>query len=48
MEDLMEEAGVGKTKALESLRELVNQGALVWVGKSQNDPHQYYRPIDEA
>lgn len=40
---LMEVAGVGRTKATGTLKSLADKGTLVWVGKSPNDPHQYYR-----
>ncbi len=43
--ELMEEAGVGKTKATEILKVLADKGVLEWVGTSTNDPRQYYRPI---
>ena len=41
-------AGVGRTKASETLKALTERGALIWVGKSVRDPHQYYRPPDEG
>lgn len=40
---LMQEAGIGKTKATNTLKKLVKNGLLVWVGKNTNDPYQYYR-----
>lgn len=43
--ELMEEAGVGKMKATETLKMLADRGALEWVGTSTNDPRQYYRPV---
>lgn len=30
-------------KAVQTLKTLASKGVLTWVGKSQNDPHQYYR-----
>lgn len=41
----MAEAGIGKTKATETLKTLTSKGMLEWVGASTNDPRQYYRPI---
>ena len=43
--ELMAEAGIGKTKATETLKTLTSKGILEWVGASTNDPRQYYRPI---
>ena len=43
--ELMAEAGIGKTKATETLKTLASKGMLEWVGASTNDPRQYYRPI---
>lgn len=43
--ELMAEAGVGKTKATETLKALASKGVLEWVGASTNDPRQYYRPV---
>ncbi len=40
---LMERAGVGKTKATETLKSLAEIGLLEWVGSSPHDPKQYYR-----
>ena len=42
--ELMAEAGIGKTKATETLKTLASKGMLEWVGASTNDPRQYYRP----
>lgn len=42
---LMERAGVGKTKATETLKTLASKGVLEWVGASTNDPRQHYRPV---
>ncbi len=39
----MERAGVGKTKATETLKRLAEIGLLEWVGSSPHDPKQYYR-----
>ncbi len=44
--ELMEEAGIGKTKATDTLKALADRGVLKWVGTSTNDPRQGYRPID--
>lgn len=41
--ELSETAGIGKMKAVQTLKTLASKGALIWMGKSQNDPHQYYR-----
>jgi len=40
--ELSETAGIGKMKAAQTLKTLASKGALIWMGKSQNDPHQYY------
>lgn len=40
--ELSETAGIGKMKAVQTLKTLASKGALIWMGKSQNDPHQYY------
>lgn len=40
---LMEQAGVGRTKATQTLNQLADKGILAWVGKRTNDPYQYYR-----
>ena len=40
--ELSETAGIGKMKAAQTLKTLASKGALIWTGKSQNDPHQYY------
>ena len=45
---LADAAGVGRTKASETLKALTERGALIWVGKSVRDPHQYYRLPDEG
>ncbi len=45
---LADATGVGRTKASETLKALVERGALIWVGKSVRDPHQYYRLPDES
>ena len=29
-------------KAVQTLETLASKGALIWTGKGQNDPHQYY------
>lgn len=42
---LMERAGVGKTKATETLKRLAEIGLLEWIGASTNNPRQYYRPV---
>lgn len=39
---LSETAGIGKMKAVQTLKTLASKSALIWMGKSQNDPHQYY------
>lgn len=39
---LMEQAGVGRTKATETLKRLADKGILAWVGKGTNNPYQYY------
>lgn len=44
--ELMEQAGVGKMKATETLKRLAESGLLEWVGSSQHDPKQYYRAAD--
>ena len=41
--ELMEQAGVGRTKATKTLKQLVDKGILAWVGNGTNDPYQYYR-----
>lgn len=41
---LIEQAGVGRTKAAKTLKHLSEMGALTWVGKAKYDPYQYYRP----
>lgn len=46
--ELMTEAGIGKTKATETLKTLASKGMLEWVGASTNDPRQYYRPIEST
>lgn len=43
--ELMAEAGVGKTRATETLKTLASKGVLEWVGASTNDPRKYYRPV---
>lgn len=45
--ELMEEIGIGRTKATRTLKKLAEQGLLVWVGKNTNDPHQYYNIPDD-
>lgn len=42
--ELMEKAGVGRTKATKTLRELTEKGLLVWVGRNEKDPFQHYQP----
>lgn len=44
--ELMEEAGVGRTKATGTLKKLAEKGSLVWVGRNSRDPYQYYRLPD--
>lgn len=39
----MEQAGVGKMKATETLKRLAECGLLEWVGSNPHDPRQYYR-----
>lgn len=41
--ELMEQTGVGKMKATETLKRLAKKGLLEWVGSNQHDPRQYYR-----
>lgn len=41
--ELMEQTGVGKVKATETLKRLAERGLLEWVGSNQHDPRQYYR-----
>lgn len=41
--ELMEQAGVGKMKATETLKRLAECGYLEWVGSNPHDPRQYYR-----
>ena len=41
--ELMEQTGVGKMKATETLKRLAEKGLLEWVGSNQHDPRQYYR-----
>lgn len=36
--ELSETAGIGKMKAVQTLKTLASKGALIWMGKSQNDP----------
>ena len=40
---LMEQAGVGRTKATKTLKQLAEKGVLALVGKGTNDPYQHYR-----
>lgn len=40
---LMGQAGIGRTKASDTLKRLAETGALTWVGKDKYDPYQYYR-----
>ena len=40
---LLEQAGVGKMKATETLKRLAEIGLLEWVGSSPHDPKQRYR-----
>ena len=35
---LSETAGIGKMKAVQTLKTLASKSALIWMGKSQNDP----------
>ena len=44
--ELADGAGVGRTKAKDTLKALAEGGVLVWVGKSVRDPRQYYRLPD--
>ena len=46
--ELADGAGVGRTKAKDTLKALAEGGVLVWVGKSVRDPRQYYRLPDEG
>lgn len=41
--ELMEQTGVGRVKATETLKRLAEKGLLEWVGSNQHDPRQYYR-----
>ena len=41
--ELMEQTGVGKMKATETLKRLAERGLLEWVGSNQHDSRQYYR-----
>lgn len=43
--ELMEQTGVGKMKAAETLKRLAEKGPLEWVGSNQHDPRQYYRAV---
>ena len=43
--ELMEQTGVGKMKAAETLKRLAEKGLLEWVGSNQHDPRQYYRAV---
>ena len=36
--ELSETAGIGKMKAVKTVKTLSSTGALIWMGKSQNDP----------
>lgn len=45
---LMEQAGIGRTKATKTLKQLAEKGVLTWVGKGTNDPYQYYRLNESA
>ncbi len=45
---LMEQAGVGRTKATETLKQLADKGTLAWVGNGTNDPYQCYRLNENA
>lgn len=45
---LMEQAGVGRTKATKTLKQLAEKGVLAWVGRGTNDPYQYYRLNENA
>lgn len=45
---LMEQAGVGRTKATKTLKQLAEKGVLAWVGRRTNDPYQYYRLNENA
>lgn len=41
--ELMEQTGVGKIKATETLKCLAEKGLLEWVGSNQYDPRRCYR-----
>ena len=41
--ELMEQTGIGRVKATETLKRLAEKGLLEWVGSNQHDPRQYYR-----
>ena len=41
---LVEKAGVSKPTASRVLKNLVDEGLLVWHGKNKTDPFQYYGP----
>lgn len=45
---LMEQAGVGRTKATKTLKQLAEKGVLAWVSRGTNDPYQYYRLNENA
>ena len=42
--ELSETAGIGKMKAVQTLKTLASKGALIWMGKSQNDPPSVLLP----
>lgn len=45
---LMEQAGVGRTKATKTLKQLAEKGVLAWVGRGTNDLYQHYRLNENA
>ena len=45
---LVGRAGIGKTKATRTLKELAEKGELEWVGRNTRDPYQYYRLPNDA
>lgn len=42
--ELSETAGIGKMKAIQTLKTLASEGAPIWMGKSQNDPPSVLLP----
>ncbi len=45
--ELSETAGIGKMKAVQTLKTLASKGTLIWMGKSQNDPPSVLLPSQQ-